>query len=253
VESLREQLRAGFAYSLQPPEWIRGPAVIDGDTVVLEDRQRERYQPQEHAGDMLFDLIAVDQSGDLLGFVRKYGLLWHVPDAVEHRESLEDWRVAVAILRLTVNLLVDLADYISGDMSRTEAIRENELVLSHAASGKPPVLRDELARLASGALAHAVTAGLGDVRTRVVADSEIQGGGEPGLFRYFHEPPHLFAHAFDAVSHLIVQSAPITRCPECGRFFEVLHGRQLYCTPRCAGRARYRRFADKKRIASSAA
>src|SRR5436190_227808 len=51
---LRDHLREGVRYSLQPPQWIRGPALVDGEDVVLEQRQRELYQPQEadglHAG-----------------------------------------------------------------------------------------------------------------------------------------------------------------------------------------------------------
>jgi hypothetical protein len=253
MEPLRTRILEGVAYSLTPPQWLRGPAVIDGDHVVLEDRQRELYQPHVHADQMLFDLIAVHEPNDVLRFVRRYGLLQHGPDATDHREPLEDWRIAVGFLLQTVKLYLDLMAYGNGDASRYDALRENELVRSHSSDRVSPVLRDELERLASGAVAHAITAGLGggdsksNVRIRIVAATESEGGGEPGIFQYFFEPPDLLGHAFAEVAHLAVQRAPLAQCPECGRFFAVEHGRQQFCTPACACRARYKRFAAKHR------
>jgi hypothetical protein len=194
------------------------------------------------------NLAGIDEQHDLLRFVRRYGLLHCGPEAAEHRESLEDWRIAVGWLTGTLTLCLDLAAFVDGDASRYEAIRGSELVRIHA-RGEPPVIREELERLASGAVAHAVTAGLGDVTRRVVADIESDDSdAEPGLFRYFFEPRNLLGHALAEVAHLIVQRAPLARCPECGRFFAVEHGRQKYCTPACASRARYKRFAAKRRM-----
>jgi hypothetical protein len=248
VKPVRRRLREGFAYSIAPPEWIRGPAIIDGDEVVLEDRQRERYQPHTHAGEMLVDLAGISEPHDILRFVRQYGLLRHGPDANNHREALEEWRIAAGWLRSTLAVAVDLADSLNGVGSAYDNLRENELVRLHAANGEPPVLHDELESIASAALAHAVTAGLGDVRTRIVSDMEsVDGATDPGRFRYFFEPDDLLGHLFASAAHLIVQRAPLARCPECGRYFAVEHGRQQFCTPSCASRARYKRFAAKRK------
>jgi len=242
---LRERLREGVAYTLTPPQWLRGPAVIDGDHVVLEERQRETYQPHVHPYELLLDLAGVDSRHDILGFVRKHGLLWHGPDADEHRESLEDWAVATGWLRWTLLLYADLGDFVDGDESRFDAVRTNELVRVFA-GGEPPVYRDELKHLASEAVSHAITAGLGEVRVNVVAASETSyTESRPGEFSFLFDPANLLGHAYAEAAHLIVQRAPLTQCPECGRLFAVEHGRQKFCTPTCAGRARQRRFAER--------
>jgi hypothetical protein len=247
VKALRDELREGFAYSLRPPQWIRGPAVLDGEFVVLEDRQRELYQPHVHSNELLFDLLGLREDHDILGFVRKYGLLVHGPDAKEHRESLKDWWVDAWLLMTTLKLYMDLDALLEGDAPRFDAVRRNELLRAHTGGDEPPVLLDDLERLATGAVAHGITAGLGAVRMRVVGDTENEVGGSPGFYRYFFEPEHLLGHAYAEIAHLVVQRAPLAECPEDGRLFAVEHGRQKFCSPQCAGRARSRRFAEKKR------
>src|SRR5262245_14256171 len=102
-----EELKEGFRYSLEPPLWVRGPAKIVDDDVVLEQRQRDTYQPHAQPQGMLFDLAAISEPHDVLRFVRSYGLLWCGPNAEVHREPLDDWRLVVAFARETLALYED--------------------------------------------------------------------------------------------------------------------------------------------------
>jgi len=53
--------------------------------------------------------------------------------------------------------------------------------------------------------------------------------------------------AWHELMTIIVQSIPLRRCVECGRFFPVTDQRKRFCSTQCAGRVRYRRYADRKR------
>ena len=57
----------------------------------------------------------------------------------------------------------------------------------------------------------------------------------------------LLARAYVQIAMEVTRGIPVEICPVDGRVFAVRDPRQRYCSPQCAGRARYRRFAEKKR------
>jgi hypothetical protein len=60
-------------------------------------------------------------------------------------------------------------------------------------------------------------------------------------------PPDLLALAYYVLALFISRSEPARVCDGCGRIFPVVDPRQRYHDNRCAQRARYRRWADKRR------
>src|SRR5262245_25791536 len=108
MRELRELLRVGVAYSLKPPEWLRGPAVLDGDLIVLEERARDVYQPHPHSKELLEGIVNVRETSDALRFVRTFGLLRHGPYASAHAEPFGDWLLAAMWLRQTLLLYIGL-------------------------------------------------------------------------------------------------------------------------------------------------
>lgn len=60
-------------------------------------------------------------------------------------------------------------------------------------------------------------------------------------------PPHSLGLASAQLATVVVNRVAVATCPECGRVFQVEHGRQRFHDKQCAARARYRRHAEKKR------
>src|SRR5918997_3266059 len=102
----------------QYPHWARGPALIEGDEIVLDEGRAQPYFLYEPT-DLLFDLaeIAADPS-DLdprraAAFVRRHGLLWHGVDELgtgKCREPLKNWWVESYALAVTIDLYMRLKE-----------------------------------------------------------------------------------------------------------------------------------------------
>lgn len=69
----------------------------------------------------------------------------------------------------------------------------------------------------------------------------------PGDFVLTLRPPNLLARAYVEVALDMTGGVPVSACPVDGRPFPVRDPRQIYCSEQCAGRARYRRFATRKK------
>jgi hypothetical protein len=90
----------------QFPEWIRGPAQVVGEEIVLAAADAESYRAfdPEHSERLLFDLMTLEtlDRRRAEAFATEHGLLWHEPTALNTkfiREPLWKWQAAAYDLK----------------------------------------------------------------------------------------------------------------------------------------------------------
>ena len=224
---------------VQHPEWVKGPAIVEGNEVVLDERRAERYllHEREQVEHMAFDLAAMafHRSGrdpqQAVAFVRRYGLLWHGPDQLGSggcRESLEDWWHEAEKLSSLLLTSVRIG----------EAMREGSAapVRKHLETLGIGFDTDETYLMAATtAVARLLNQGMHDTKWGM---SVI----EPGELRLTHYPPNLVSDAYANLGTLISKRVEFRECPGCGRVFPPISGRQKYHDPQCATRTRQRKW-----------
>jgi predicted nucleic acid-binding Zn ribbon protein len=227
----------------QYPEWVRGPAHIDGDEVVLNEEAAEKYlvDESEHREQLLHDLTALseyDPQG-VVNFVRRHGLLWHGPEHLgggECRESLTYWQAAAWDLRILIGLYIRLQD--------AESMRKYLRSLRDGKIFWTPIPDDNQLCLeyASIELARGITQGLEGCSWTLTAGCTLKRDGVkvggPTDFLFGDDPPNLEAAAYAQLASRIVNKAPFNECEGCGTLFTPEHGSQRYCSQRCGNRAR---------------
>lgn len=242
------------------PEWVRGPAQIAGDEIVLETTQAETYGMYEPE-DLVFDLVnlsplskSFEGPEGAVRFVEKHGLLWHGPDELSNdscRESLSDWWEAadnfISIMWLHYHLKEALR------AGSAEPLKEVADLSDYFAPGVHPTDEDYLERV-SVLIAEAMSEGLEGCSVGVAPAAALwkegKRAGGPGVFMFSHRPPDLLTAAYAHFAMMIVHSREVGQCPGCGRMFLPKSGKQKYCSESCANTARWRRW--KERQAASA-
>ena len=251
----------GFAFWRQFPQWVKGPAHLEGEEIVLDENRAETYYIHGPE-DLVFDLTTLSplrpnyKTQDVVRFVRRHGLLWHGPEAIgsgECRESLRDLGVAGSKLRFIVIFHKRLMEAV--ETGSTEPLRSLRLVHEPAFDVVNRVLSqatndDEYLVRASMVLAELMSERLAGCREGIAAACAFQGAdgdpmGGPGVFMYDVRPPNLEAAAYSHLARLIVSRAELRDCPGCGRTFVPKSRKQKYCTPRCASTTRGQRFRER--------
>lgn len=224
----------GHAQLVYPRSWTRGkPILLKGDYVSIS--QPEEYQPYECAN-LVFDFSALQERKDVAAFVAKYGLLKHT----EGYEKITDILEEAAAVRLLFNLVIAIRKV------DIQFLRNVWRVLNIAALFEaPPKDDDELMTQASVLVAWTVNEILEGVPHGLMSEAalDVDGvSGSPGNFLWVVYPENLLQYIYHQFAQTINLKAPIASCSECGRIFRVEHGRQEYCSPRCANRARIKRY-----------
>ncbi len=224
---------------VEQPEWVRGPARVEGGQIVLDESRAKRYwlNEPEHANNIAFDLAAMafHRSGrdpqQAVAFVRRYGLLWHGVVELgsgDYRESLDDWWHEAEKLSSVLLMAVRLG----------EAMREGSAA---------PVRRffeslgisfetDETYLMATTMIiARLVNQGLHAGKWGMAVN-------EPGDIRLAYYPPNLVSAAYANLGALIARKAEFKECLGCGRAFLPDSGKQKYHDTQCATRSRQRRW-----------
>ena len=62
------------------------------------------------------------------------------------------------------------------------------------------------------------------------------------------DPNTLLGFCYMTIAHAIASREPLATCDECQRVFVVDDARQKFCNPKCAGRARFRRFKTNQTV-----
>jgi hypothetical protein len=256
VENIREVTRHGLAQWRQYPQWVRGPARIVGDEVVLDENRAETYDIHERAKDLVFLELAelawgrnqVDPRA-ISSFVRKNGLLWHGAEELgsgECRESLEDWRYEALVMTLVLELWSDLRKSIRQDsadpLRRTLKKYQDIFEEAPICAGDQELMDEVSINLAEVISTKLQNCGMG-LSSSVDLDTGPQG---PGIFLILSSPPDLLSAAYVHLAQFMANRAPIEECQGCGRVFIPLSGKQKYCRKSCASTARWHRWKQKQ-------
>jgi hypothetical protein len=256
VENIREATRHGLAQWRQYPQWVRGPARIVGDEVVLDENRAETYDIHERAKDLIFLELAELAWGRndldpraISSFVRRSGLLWHGAAELgsgECRESLEDWRHEALVMTLVLELWSDLRKSIRQDsadpLRRTLKMYQDIFVEAPMDAGDQELMNEVSINLAEIISTKLQNCGMG-LSSSVYIDTEPQG---PGIFLILHNPPDLLSAAYVHLAQFMANRAPLEECSGCGRVFIPRSGKQKYCQPSCASTTRWHRWKQKQ-------
>lgn len=248
--------------------WVRGPAELRGDRVVMDFARRERYAPMSRP-DLPSALARVRCAGDARAFVRDYGLLRHgerypaseyvdgtpddeMPETVS--EPVQDLLQAGQTARealLVLRLLQRACD--AGAESRPAI----EALAKWAATAWPRHLQRN--RRGSAAtdrtflrdvelwLAGQISAGLQGIRFGVSGGT--LSGLDLGEFRFVvAEATSLMDFVWFLIAQRLIGKSTVLQCDECREFFIAHDGRQRFCTATCATRARVKRHRSKRQI-----
>lgn len=226
---------------VQQPEWVKGPARIEGQEVILDESRAERYwlYESEQAEQMAFDLAAMafHKSGrdpqQVTAFVRRYGLLWQGADKLHSgqcREPLESWWLAAEKLSSVLYMSTKLGEAMrEGSTAPVRRFFES-LGLSFGAPTNETYIM-----AATTIVARLLNQGLQDGQWGMVT-------AQPGEFRLAYYPPNLVAAAYANIATLVAAKAQFRECPGCQRIFQPKSGKQKYHAPECATRTRQRRW-----------
>jgi hypothetical protein len=252
---------SGPATMVKPPTWLRGPGRVEGGWVTLDPKRAEEYEIG--SGDsVLWDLLGIRHPSEAIGFVSKHGLLFHGPQdkepgTEELRERFADWERGISYLKSTVAVYHVLRGAVRGDPHSIEILRNYFKEDFPSADG--PV--QNVIALAITWVADSLSAGtLGGEGCRGVevgftpaaaghGQTPEQRWAVADMFQLQVHPPNLWALAHFELGTAISKHESLVMCAEedCGRYFPATDRRQLYCSDRCANRARHRRWWAKKK------
>jgi hypothetical protein len=193
----------------------------------------------------IFELSVVRNHQDIRAFVRRYGLLWHVPDSLdtgEHRETVSDWKTAAHEAALVVLLYLRLRE--AEETESADPVRD----LNIPWSGAPEATNErEYLRLHSKGLAGLINQHMGAWRAALIPAFQFEEEAGLGEFVFTHQSPNLLAAAYaDFAITIVGQRADLKECPGCGRVFHPESGKQKYCTKSCASTSRWRRWKEQQ-------
>lgn len=268
-------VRGSLLRSLARP-WFRGRATRQGEMIVLD--QMERYEPMREPR-IGIELARVRTPDEAVSFVARFGLLdrprnvpyWE-PCPADGRQPFADFERAAEDLRKILRLIHDVRKATAGDADALAQLRKDfgpknpdDDVTRHTASGTRTIKAREI--LSDEDFAEV------DDRTILVRASDWAAWGlNDGLLQadahpYVFEPAQIFPDSRAPPGHLrigvlpetllgfcyltIAQAAahePLATCEECQRVFVVDDARQKFCDPKCAGRARFRRFKTNQTV-----
>jgi hypothetical protein len=256
VDNNRKAKWHGVAQWRQYPRWVRGPARIVGEEVVLDENRAEIYGIHERAEERIFLELAELAWGRnqfdpraISSFVRRNGLLWHGADEVgsgECRESLDDWRYEALRMTLVLELLTDLRKSLR--QGNADPLRRTLETYAEIVEGMPLYVGDhDLMDDVSVNLAELITEKLENCRTGLISSVGLAlDVRDPGIFLHLDRPPDLLSAAYVHLAQFIADRAPMEECLGCGRVFIPRSGKQKYCRPSCASTTRWHRWKQRQ-------
>lgn len=248
-----------------PIRWLRGPAWLDGEHVVLDCRAASAYEPFASLKDLVRALTAIHAPEDAVVFAERFGLLRGSPASrlvpplarmvpPLARERVTFFTTTAAELREVVQVHSAVTKAVAGDRNSADFIRawaqqlyeyvgDGTVMVCSADSGKLPAMLLDASRWVARTLTHHLRGAAPLVYDRTVAGESVP----PGTLRIGLEPRSLFECCYLAIALNIAEKEPIDICPTCERAYISEDARQKFCTPACASRARFRRYVEKKK------
>lgn len=225
--------------------WLRGPARLDGENVVLELSKAEVYHPMRHP-DIGEELMRVKTKQDAVRFTARFGML-HEPGFLAQQVA------PGGVLTEKVSFIFEKAFELNHAVRGIHAVRQaaagNEEALRRLRSGggKGESDRDALAR-ASKRATSILSDGLGGASPCVYDSTQgrTDSSGQPGQIRIGIMPIYLWHLCYFQVALWLSEGVRIAVCEECNRVFEVQDGRQRFCQASCANRNRLVRWKAQR-------
>jgi len=247
--------QGGVANWYQYPRWVRGPAKIVRDEIVLDEGRAQPYFLYDPRG-LMFDFaeLAADLNNldaqRAVAFARRYGLLWHGADELgtgRCREPLRDWWIQSHVFALTADLYVRLKE--AAKTGSADELRTSPLDFMEAIEGGDPEDDGFCIEAASLYLAEAISFNLKGTQLGVSSSLGLDVKRRGSLtFLLTQNPPNLVAAAYVQLAMAMVNRAPMKECQGCGRMFIPESGKQKYCTKSCASTSRWRRWKTRQEI-----
>jgi len=233
---------------MEPPMWLRGRARHDAGMIMLDEP--EQYSIYGNKG-LVFELAGIREPDEAVAFATTYGLLWHGADSEDRREPFERWMTEAGKLTNLLRLHRDIQDAVKGNTVAIDDLRVVFEPIWRHAFEEAATTDAEILHQAQVMLAAWISEAM-DGTTEGMTPGMSWEGGQPGEFRMIGYPPHLLAAIYHEFALFVTQRWTALICPECGRSFLPTDARQRYCTPTCSNRARFKRFAERKRERESA-
>jgi hypothetical protein len=235
---------------LAPSQWLRGPrARHEAGWIVLDPEGLERYMPLAEAEGPALPLARVREPADAVAFVRRFGLLQHGPGAEPPlREAFGEWLRAANLVSSILGYYRALQAAREGDTSLVQRLETTAPwdwadVIGFEGPLRPGV--DPLQARIGILLAALVSKGLEGSQIAVDAAYMTHEGAGPDEFMYDIDTSDLLGFVYHDLAMKITARIPLRTCEQCSRFYPVSDPRQRFCSPECAGRARYRRHQLK--------
>jgi hypothetical protein len=234
-------------------QWLRGPAWQDGESVVMDCARAERYELLAHPK-LGLELARVKAPADAVAFVGRFGLLRATSVPLEGlrprhptaREPFADFVREADTLRRIIETALHVRRAVKGDAASLKQLRDRFTYVDDKSVSWLPKNADDRTVLTTAG--HWATWGLcnGLIAARpYVYDRAYMGEAvEPGLFRIGILPETLIEVCYLTVAVALAEKEPIEICPACDTVFVLEDPRQRFCTPKCAGRVRFRRFKE---------
>lgn len=259
------------------PAWVRGPARIEGEEIVLDGSKAESYALSD-TGDgatLLLDLTNLRRLGKLvkvegltaekvyisrstdttpaLEFAERHGFLRHGPTRVgagEVREFLNEWFLAGQ--DLTVSAMIYSMIRRSQEEGSAELVRSYLRTLRDIGYFKGIPLPDAdgvLLEFASVQVAESITSGMSDCTPTLSAACSLLDDGKKvggaGDFRFGSEPGSLVGAAYYQLALLVSRKEPVRECEECKALFVPKDPRQIEHKT-CGSRKRQRKLRRER-------
>lgn len=241
-----------------PIRWLRGPAWLDGEHVVLDCRAASAYEPLASLKDLVRALTAIHAPEDAVVFAERFGLLSESPASrlvrPLARERVSFFTTEAAELRELIQVHRAVTKAVAGDHNSANFIRawaqqlfeyvgDGTVMICSADSGNLPAMLLDASQWVARTLTNHLRGAKPLVYDRAVAGESVP----PGTLRIGLEPRSLAQCCYLATALMFAEKEPIDICPTCKRVYISEDARQKFCTPACASRARFRRYVEKKK------
>jgi hypothetical protein len=250
-DSTHESTARGVPFFTQTRRWPRGIPTLRDGRIELDLDKAENYWHPGADDQVALDLANIDSQGDIVSFVRNYGLLWTGPDAVPEEtpdgalvfaEPMEKWFKARNSMLKLLRVGVALKGAAAGRPGKMAELRR---------LGETPKDSDSdeaLLRHCSLFVQRSINSALRGVSTGIVDEGDFEGGGDRGTFRFIWDGPDLWTIAFHRAASLLVGTVDLEICQGCDSVFMPRDARQRYCGPSCSDRTRWRRWNENRQV-----
>ena len=258
-----------------PVEWLRGPAWIDGEDIVVDRLRAATYHPLAEP-DVGIALARVRTPEDALAFVQRFGLLRESlyvrgqplkplreklrsfqNEAEELRDIFEVARLvrrgvetdpdAIGQLCQLLFIPEDVEVSVRDEKTGEYVTRRAEDVYSPDERFVGADDRTILMYAYEYRVARPLSEGIVDSPPCVYDRSYMGESVSPGSLRVGVRPDTLAGVCYLSVALALADSMPLGVCadPTCRRPFFITDRRQRFCSRACGNRVRFRRFTDK--------